>query len=280
MKRRLNIVPVRFYPCLYFCLVLGLFFLWGCDKPVKTDSTGVPMKRLTAPEYPKFSDSRDFRDLETSVRQSLLYFNRVPKTRTFTYGKDRYDARHMIRSLEGFLNFLEKSPDASGLNRFIKDRYIVYQSVGNTKGEVLFTGYFEPTYPGSREPGPDFPYPVYSMPDDLMHLDLAKFSTKYEGHKRLMARVDENRNRVVPYYSRHEINHTPDFHDRAAPVVWLANRVDRFFLEIQGSGRVALTDGTIMRVHYAGTNGNAYYSVGKYLIEQNEVPREKMSMQA
>ncbi|HCY88385.1 MAG TPA: murein transglycosylase [Desulfobacteraceae bacterium] len=266
---------------LFLCLIWALFVLGGCgDKGVKTDSAGVPMKRLAVREYPKFHDSRGFEDLEASIRQSLLYFGRVPKTRSYTYGKDRYDAAHMTRSLETFLNFLQKAPNASELNRFVRDRYIVYKSVGNTNREVLFTGYFEPTYRGSREPGPDFPYPVYSIPEDLLQIDLSQFSKKYEGHKRLMARLDEKRKRVVPYYSRKEINHTPDFHDRATPVVWLADRVDRFFLEIQGSGRVALTDGSVMRVHYAGTNGNAYYSVGKYLIAQNEVPREEMSMQA
>ncbi|MCG8619089.1 MAG: MltA domain-containing protein, partial [Desulfobacterales bacterium] len=243
MVKKLNIASVS----LCFCLILSL---WGCgDKEVKTDSTGVPMKRLTVREYPEFFDSRNFKDLEASIRQSLLYFSRVPKTRSYTYGKDRYDAVHMKRSLETFLSFLKESPSASELNRFVRNRYLVYKSVGNSQNEVLFTGYFEPTYPGSREPGPDFPYPVYSMPDDLLQIDLSKFSKKYKGHKRLMARVDDQRNRVVPYYSRQEINHTPDFQDRATPVVWLANRVDRFFLEIQGSGRVSLTDGSVMRVH-------------------------------
>ncbi|MCF6249537.1 MAG: MltA domain-containing protein [Desulfobacula sp.] len=63
-------------------------------------------------------------------------------------------------------------------------------------------------------------------------------------------------------------------------VVWLKSRVDRFFLEIQGSGRVVLEDGAILRVHYAGSNGNAYRSVGRYLIDQNEILKENMSMQA
>ncbi|MEH0019813.1 MAG: MltA domain-containing protein [Desulfobacter sp.] len=260
-----------------FCLVV----FSGCgDKPVEPGASQNALKRLSVRQFPKFFDSRGFENLAGSVRESLVYFNRVPATRTYVYGKDRYDAVHMIRSHETFLAFLEKNPTPSQLNRFIRNRYHVYQSVGNSNKEVLFTGYFEPTYPGSTTPGPEFPYPVYSKPVDLLQIDLSRFSDKYAGHKRLMARVDYDTRRVVPYYTRAQINQSPDFEDRADPVVWLANRVDRFFLEIQGSGRVALGDGTVMRVHYAGVNGNAYSSVGKYLIDQGEVAREDMSMQA
>ena len=95
-----------------------------------------------------------------------------------------------------------------------------------------------------------------------------------------MARVDEKSRRIRPYYTRKEINTQEDFSRRATPLVWLASRIDRFFLEIQGSGRVALPDGEILRIHYAGANGRKYTSVGRYLINKNEVPKEKMSMQA
>lgn len=262
-------------------LVLMMSCLAGCgDKHPEEDPSRTPMERVPAGEFPEFTDSRNFKDLGASILQSLVYFNRVPATRTFDYGKDRYDAAHMIRSLETFQSFLADRPGLSDLNRFIRDRFHVYKSVGNSDGRVLFTGYFEPSYQGSRHQGPKFPYPLYSMPRDLFIINLSKFSDKYKGHKRLMARVDGDTGQVLPYYARREINALPDFSDRATPLVWLASRVDRFFLEIQGSGRVVLEDGEEMRIHYAGTNGNAYRSVGKYLIEKDEVPREKMSMQA
>jgi len=262
-------------------LVSVLVGLAGCgEKHPEEDPSGVPMKRLSSGDFPQFRDSRNFKELEASILQSLVYFTRVPSKRIYVYGKDRYDAAHMIRSLETFQAFLADQPSPAELNRFIRERFHVYKSVGNSEGQVLFTGYFEPTYRGSREQGPKFPYPVYSLPNDLLKIDLSDFSDKYKGHKRLMARVDLDTGRVLPYYARKQINDLPDFTDRAMPVVWLASRVDRFFLEIQGSGRVVLEDGGVMRIHYAGTNGNAYRSVGKYLIDNSEVPREKMSMQA
>ena len=261
--------------------LLMLILTAGCGgKSLKGDLAGRSMKKLSLRQYPEFKDSRDFADLEAAIDQSLIYFNRVPATRTFTYGKDRYDAAHMIRSLTTFREFLKTSPEPASLNGFIRSRFLVYKSVGRKKGEVMYTGYFEPTYRGSLSASPEFAWPVYGYPEDMLQIDLSQFSDAYKGHKRLMARVDMGSRRVLPYYDREAINGMPDFSDRAAPVVWLASRVDRFFLEIQGSGRIALDNGEVLRVHYAGTNGNRYRSIGKYLIDIGAVPREKMSMQA
>ncbi|MCA1794567.1 MAG: MltA domain-containing protein, partial [Desulfobacteraceae bacterium] len=80
--------------------------------------------------------------------------------------------------------------------------------------------------------------------------------------------------------SRRQINAMTDFHQRALPVAWLESRVDRFFLEIQGSGRIQTPNKEVLRVHYAGSNGNQYRSIGRYLIENREIAKENMSMQA
>ena len=239
-----------------------------------------PMIKLVPRHYPRFLDSMEFEGLSRSIEESLIYFKRVPLTRKYTYGKEIFDAGHMIKSLEAFLTFLDESPSPAQLNAFIKKYYLVYKSAGNDKNEVLFTGYYEPTYKGSLEQDDTCIYPVYSKPLDLVQIDLSLFSDKYKGHKRLTARVNPFTRRVVPYYSRKEINGFPDFMDRAEPIVWLESRVDRFFLEIQGSGRVELKQGGMVRVHYAASNGNAYRSVGRYLINKNEVAKEDMSMQA
>ena len=271
------------YVRLVFLLALVAFLAVtaGCgEKSVKGDLTGISMKKLSLDQYPRFKDDKGFSGLEAAIDQSLLYFSRVPATRGYTYGRDQYDAAHMIRTLSTFKAFLKTRPDPASLNAFIRSRFLVYKSVGRKKGEVLYTGYFEPTYRGSRSASPEFAWPVYGYPRDMFRIDLSEFSDKYKGHKRLMARVDMGSQRVLPYYDREGINRMPDFQDRAEPVVWLASRVDRFFLEIQGSGRVALDNKEVVRVHYAGANGRRYRSIGKYLIDIQAVPRKKMSMQA
>ncbi len=253
----------------------GCGFFKGAEPPQKN-----PVIKLSPRNYPQFFDSLSFEGLARSIDQSLIYFKRVPLSRKYTYGQDIFDAGHMIRTLETFQSLLAENPSSGEVNARIKKEFLVYKSVGADTGEVLFTGYYEPTYKGSLEQNSPYVFPVYSTPMDLVQIDLSLFSDQYKGHKRLTARVNSDNRRVVPYYSRAQINNLPDFVDRADPVVWLESRVDRFFLEIQGSGRVNLAQGGQLRIHYAGSNGNAYRSVGRYLIEKNEIAREDMSMQA
>ncbi len=264
-----------------FCLLVLTCFFSGCHPGVKEEITQFnTLKKLTPRNYPLFTDSLTLKGLSTSIDQSLSYFKKVPLERKYQYGNDIYTAAHMITSLEIFKHFLEKESSPEELDEFIKSGFVVYEAAGNEDGNVLFTGYFEPTYEGSLKKSDAYPFPVYSKPDDLLEIDLSAFSDQYKGKSRLKARVDESTRRVVPYYSRQQINAAQDFHTKSEPIVWLKSRTDRFFLEIQGSGKILLDQGGVLRVHYAGSNGNAYRSIGRYLINKNEILKENMSMQA
>ncbi|NOX34498.1 MAG: murein transglycosylase [Deltaproteobacteria bacterium] len=268
------------YLWLFLFAALAVFFT-GCHPgPRKEVMKFSPLIKLKPGEYPLFIDTMDFESLSASIDQSLEYFKKVPLERQYQYGKDIYTAAHMIDSLGTFKAYLEKNPSTMALNKFIASDFIVYKVAGNEDGNVLFTGYFEPTYEGKIIKSAKYLYPLYSKPDDLLEIDLSKFSDKYKGNKNLIARVNDSTKKVVPYYSREQINSIENFALRSEPLVWLKNRVDRFFLEIQGSGRIDLGQGKTLRVHYAGTNGNKYRSIGRYLIEKNEILKENMSMQA
>jgi len=265
----------------WLCFMVMACVFSGCHPGVKEKTTQFnSLKKLKLREYPVFIDTHDFEALRTSIDKSLIYFKKVPLQRKYQYGKDIYNAAHMIVSLETFKAFLEKGLSVKDLNAFIKSNFIVYTASGNKEGDVLFTGYFEPTYEGSMSKSDEYSYPAYTKPNDLLEIDLSLFSDKYKGDKRLIARVNDSTKRVIPYYSRAQINSIEDFNIQSEPVVWLKNRIDRFFLEIQGSGRIDLGQGNILRIHYAGTNGKAYQSIGRYLIEKNEILKENMSMQA
>ena len=229
--------------------------------------------------YPLFKDHLSFDGLSDSLEQSLKYYRRLPKSRTFNFGKAVYTVDHLIESLENFSAFIKNSPSDTELGAYITQNYLVYKTAGNSGEQVLFTGYYEPTYKGSLKKTKEFSIPLYTIPDDLLKIDLSLFSDKYEGTPKLSARVNKQ-NKVVPYYDRKEINSIGDFDKRAVPLLWLEDRVDRFFLEIQGSGRIILQDNSVMRVHYASKNGRAYKSVGRYLISRDEIAKENMSMQA
>lgn len=258
-----------------------LLIFSGCTSAVREEKKEAgPLKKLNLGEYPLFIDHMDYQGLLDSIDNSLIYFRKIPAQRPYAYENESYPASHMIRSLEIFKAFLEKNPSPSDLNEFIKTRFFVYEAAGNEKNEVLFTGYFEPTYEGRLKKSNEFSFPLFSKPDDLLEIDLSSFSDQYKGHKRLTARVNEATRQVIPYYSRKEITAIKDFYARAEPVAWLKSRVDGFFLEIQGSGRVDLGNGDLLRVQYTAANGRAYSSVGKYLIDQKEISKENMSMQA
>lgn len=264
-----------------FVFVAMACFFSGCHPGIKEDITRFSsLKKLKSRQYPLFIDTKDFKSLAASIDLSLTYFKKVPLKRKYQYGNEIYTAAHMVRSLETFKAFLEKDPPTKALNEFIRSGFIVYEAVGNDDGDVLFTGYFEPTYKGSREKSDEYPYPLYSRPDDLVEIDLSAFSDKYKGHKRLVARVNNSTKRAVPYYSRKQINSLETFDSTSEPVAWLKSRVDRFFLEIQGSGRVDLGQGDMLKIHYSVSNGKAYRSIGRYLINKKEILKENMSMQA
>lgn len=258
-----------------------ILFFTGCmeekEKPV---TKVVSLKKLTRSQYPDFSDKLDKAGLIDAIEQSLIYFSRIPGTKKFYFGKDIFTGAHIKKSLTKFLSFIKKEPSQKELNNFVRDNYAVYKSPGrDDKEKVLFTGYYEPSLAGSLTRDAQYRYPLYSEPDDLLTINLKLFSDRYREEPKLLARVDKNNN-IVPYYSRQEINAIENFEERAQPVAWVKSRTDRFFLEIQGSGKVLLKQGDFLRVHYHRKNGRKYRSIGKVLIDKKEIAREDISMQS
>jgi len=269
----------RFHPSLKrFALGMVILLLTGCaffQKPPLKPSEA--MIRLSVKDYPDFSDGLFLDNLSHGIGKSLEYLNKVPAERTFRFGGDTYSALHLIRSLETLRDFVETKPGPAAVNRFIADRYRVYQSSGGPEsGRVLFTGYYEPHLKGSLTPDPRYRFPVHAMPGDLMVIDLSLFSENFKG-KRIVGRLQGNT--VVPYPDRQAIEADKDFAQKAPPIAWVDDRVDLFFLQIQGSGRIYLTNGSFIRVHYHGSNGQPYRSIGRLLIDQGKIPAEEMSMQ-
>lgn len=141
-------------------------------------------------------------------------------------------------------------------------------------GEGLVTGYYEPLLNGSRTRHGRYQTPVYGLPDDLITVDLGKFRPEWKGET-IAGRIEGRR--LTPYASRAEIDATPP--PTARVLFYGDDAVQVFFLHIQGSGRVWLDDGAIVRVGYAGQNGHPYTAIGRTLIRDYGVPREGMSMQ-
>ena len=144
---------------------------------------------------------------------------------------------------------------------------------GNREG--LVTGYYEPIVTGSRQKKSPFLTPVFGPPNDLIVVDLAELYPELK-HMRLRGRLDGRK--LVPYFSRAEWTGEETRRSGDA-LLWLADPVDFFFLQIQGSGQVVLDDGSRVRIGYADQNGHPYRSIGKWLIEQGELQSHEASMQ-
>jgi membrane-bound lytic murein transglycosylase A len=166
--------------------------------------------------------------------------------------------------------------DAGAARRFL-ETWLQPYAVSDDGDEIgLFTGYYEPLLHGALEKGPPYEVPLYAAPDDLLLIDLAAFDPDLVG-RRVIGRVEGDR--VVPYYSRGEIE-AGALDGRALELLWVDDPIDKFFLQIQGSGQVRLDDGSLLRVGYAGKNGHAYRAIGRDLIEAGELTREEVSVQS
>jgi membrane-bound lytic murein transglycosylase A len=138
----------------------------------------------------------------------------------------------------------------------------------------LFTGYYEPLLEGARHKGGVDQTPLLRRPADLVMVQLGLFRPEWRGD-RIAGRVVAGN--LVPYPSRAEIERGALDNDQLA-LYWVADPVDAFFLQIQGSGKVRLPDGNVVSLGYDGQNGRPYVSIGKLLIERGELSKEQVSL--
>jgi membrane-bound lytic murein transglycosylase A len=166
--------------------------------------------------------------------------------------------------------------DTAAARRFFEQRFTPYQVSSAESDEGLMTGYYEALLRGSRQRTERYRYPLYRVPDDLIVVDLAAVYPQLKG-MRLRGRLEGRR--LVPYFDRAEIdgNNAPL---RGNEIAWVDDLLDLFFLQIQGSGRVALENGDSLRVGYAEQNGHPYVPIGRLLIERGALTREEVSMQS
>jgi membrane-bound lytic murein transglycosylase A len=162
---------------------------------------------------------------------------------------------------------------ASDARAFFQDNF---RAVNIGGGEGFATGYFEPEIAAARAPAPGYATPLYRRPPDLVEADLGLFAGDLDGRK-LRGRIVDSA--LVPYPDRAAIM-AGALAGKGLELAWAADPYDAFFLEIQGSGRLRLPDGSIMRIGYATQNGRAYVAIGKVLIDRGALPKGGANMDA
>ena len=160
----------------------------------------------------------------------------------------------------------------AGTRKFFEANFrpVRISALGEKDG--FFTGYYEPVIEGSRTKSDIYTTPLYRRPPDLVTQRLRRSRGKGKAGKRVVKRTS------APYYDRGQIEDGV-LDGRDLEICWVKSPIDAFFAEIQGSVRVQLDDGKVIRLNYADKNGHAYTAVGRFLIERGYVSREEISMQ-
>ncbi|MES2270019.1 MAG: MltA domain-containing protein [Pseudomonadota bacterium] len=159
-------------------------------------------------------------------------------------------------------------PDTTATEFF--SRYFESAQVGD--GKAFATGYFEPEIAGSRTQRAGYAVPIYGRPVDLIDVDLGQFSDALKG-KTIRGKVTGNT--FVPFDAREQIVEG-SLAGRAPIVAWAADPVEFFFLQVQGSGRLRLPDGGIMRIGYETQNGRDYTGIGKLMKDRGLIQAGSM----
>jgi membrane-bound lytic murein transglycosylase A len=142
-------------------------------------------------------------------------------------------------------------------------------------GVAFATGYYEPEILGSRVRAPGYDVPIYRRPPDLVEADLGLFSDEWKG-KRIRGRVEEGK--LIPYADRAAIEDGA-LAGRGLELAWAADPIEFFFLQVQGSGRLRLPDGSIMRIGYDSQNGRDYAGIGSLMRQRGLLQPGQASMQ-
>jgi membrane-bound lytic murein transglycosylase A len=164
--------------------------------------------------------------------------------------------------------------DPGPARRFFERRFAPFDVVPPS-GRGFLTGYFEPEYEGSLVPDPAFPTPLLARPDDLVTLAPGETPPGLDPALQAARRTADG---FEPYPDRAAIEEGA-LGPRARPIVWLRDPVDALIVHVQGSARIRLADGTVVRVAYAGRNGHPFTAVGRILVERGHVPLAEMNLE-
>jgi membrane-bound lytic murein transglycosylase A len=269
-RRKRPFVPLVLAVLIPLTIVAG-WYAWRTLRNVAVrPPAGVTLALVRFAELPGWKNSNPEAALQAFARSCIKL---AAKPASEPMGADGYagiaaDWRGACRGAG------RESGSAATARSFFEANFLPVEVTSATEAP-LFTGYYEPELFVSRTRHDAYNAPIYGLPANLISVELGLFRPQLEGEK-LEGCVDSHK--LLPCPARADI----DAHGMAeAPVLFFANdQVSVFFLHIQGSGRVRLDDGTMVRVSYAGQNGRPYKPIGRTLVENGWLGRAGMSMQA
>ena len=170
---------------------------------------------------------------------------------------------------------LGRNVSTSTARKFFENWFLAYQVTDRGNPDGLITGYFEPLLHGSLKKTPRYSVPLYKKPGDLVTVKLGEFDAALKGQQ-ITGRLRGDM--LVPYAERAEIERGV-LSGKGLELIWVDDPLDAFFMQIQGSGLVRLPSGKILRVGYAGKNGQPYFAIGRDLVARGALTKENVSLQ-
>ena len=248
-------------------LVLGLGLAIGLEHQIVT---ALPLQKVNNCQKSNFgideqlwgnvNNSGDLQSLVTAVDRSLKYLATPKAAKDYRrYWGTEFNLERVRRSLIRFRQLLVTANSPRELQQAVESEFEFYQSVGqDNQGTVEFTGYFVPTYRASRVPNAEYRYPLYRKPTNFDN-----WRKPHPTRVQLEGKDGLQGNKTV--LAGHEL-------------VWLRDRLEAFLVQVQGSARLQLTDGTQMSITYGGSTNYRYTSIGGELVKDGIFPKEELTL--
>lgn len=244
--------------CIFFC---------ACSRKSITGPE-LALRPLSRP--PKLSDDLGLNDLQLALRQNIDFISSHNSSKYFRFGKKVYSSTQYQKFLEDLLQIILTSDNEKSAMMAISKSASFYEVYGDKSwSDVLLTSYFEPVLKGSKVKTEQFSRPLYAVPHDLIKVNLARFSAKFDKERSYRGRLEANN--LLPYYTRQEIDSQGALSGRKLELCWV-DPIDAFFLHIQGSGTIVFEDGSELVLGYGEKNGAEYQAIGKFMKDKISGP--------
>jgi len=226
---------------------------------------------------PPIADDLDRDSLRAAVRQSISYLEKLSPELVVGAQPRRFTAGEVLSSLLFFDKLIDRESCRDCWTKEIEEQFELIPSADDPGAtEVQFTGYYQPVIDAELVSTAQFAHPIYRVPDDMIVGEQVTLTPRVVKES-IVGRFESDR--LVPYYSRREIDELGVLRGRGYEIAWAKDPIDLFFLHIQGSGVLRLRDGRRLNISYAGGNGRPYRSIARFLIDAGKISQEDMSMQ-
>jgi len=248
-----------------FLLIIIAAFISGCMRTVpKASVKSLQSFSPVVAEDINFTDDLDLASLELAIERSINYYENAGRDKVYRIEDKLVSAKQLKETLTAFRAILRKTDNNADLNKKIAAEFNVYGVAGNSSSNnALFTGYYEPLLEGSLKRTEKYKYPLYRVPPDLIK------------NENKVGRMKDGK--FIPYYSRREIDVDGVLQGKNLELVWVADPVELFSLQIQGSGKIKLEDGTLLTVGFAQTNGRPFRGITKFMLESDKIKSSEAS---